>query len=633
MQSLKTAIRKKVALSVACVSIGALLVGEAFTHAYNATLDAPILSRVVFTFRKPLIFGLASVLIVILILALERILAPLYRYVDDPASADEQLYAGARKAALGVPRALLTINLAFWIAGTVAFFALNGWKAPGGTPLFWVLSFKITEGALFSLLNALIIGHLLIEPKTLLRIESVRAGEHDYFAEYREIATTIMAALTSVVHLAYIARYFALRDPVARGPGNILLSFTIVGLVIGLTATVIINLSQRDNSFQAKALRERLLSLAKSGNVDLSAKATILNFDDIGSVADAFNAYAESLKRMIGGIGSSTGILERSCEELARGVKTVQSELEAIKDSVKKIGLHIGEETAEIEQSDTVIVSMGDAISKQRDALDAQAANVTESSAGIEEMIASLRSVAANMEQIESTYDGLTRATEEGKRRVVETDTVIVKVAEMSGELLEANRVIAGIASQTNLLAMNAAIEAAHAGSAGAGFSVVADEIRSLAEKSQQQSKEIGRFLKEMKGSIDSAVTSAAGASRGFDDVASSIRTVIQSEAEIRSALLELSSGSQQILEALGSMRDVTESVRGGAQDITEKSAEILAKMSSLSNLALRTREEMQHISEDMDEMARSFTAMVGQIGENSGAVKDVGAEIHRFKA
>ncbi len=631
MQSLKNSIRLKVALSIVFVSIGALVAGEAFTHAYNVILDEPILARLFFTFQKPLIFGLASVFILFVTLALERSLAPLYRYVDDPASADEALYARARRAALGVPKAILTINLTFWIAGTIVFFALNGWKAPGGTPLGWVLAFKITEGALFSTLNSLIINRLLIEPKTLLNIERVRTGEHDYFAEYREIGTTLLAAATSVVHLAYVARYFILKAPGSRGPGNLPLSFAIVGGAVGLTATAIINLSQRDNSSQARTLRERLIGLAESGSVDLSAKATIVNFDDIGSVADAFNAYAESLKRMIGGIGSSTAVLERSCDDLAAGVKTVQAELDGIKDSVRKIGRHVEEETAEIERSDGVIASMGEAISRQRDALDAQAVNVTESSAGIEQMISSLRSVAGNVAQIESTYDGLTKATEEGKRRVAETDTTIVKVAAMSGELLEANKVIAGVAAQTNLLAMNAAIEAAHAGEAGAGFSVVADEIRSLAEKSQLQSKEIGRFLKEMKASIDSAVTSAAGASRGYDDVAAYIRTVIQSEAEIRSALLELSSGSQQILEALGSMKDVTESVRGGAQDMTASSEEILAKMGALSDLALRTREEMQRISADMEDMARSFRAMVGQIGENSGAVKGVGAEIQRF--
>lgn len=632
LKNLKSSIQKKVAWSVTCVSIGTLLIGEGFTHEYNVTLDKPILSRFFFTFQKPLIFGLASVLVVVMIFALSRILAPLYRYIDSPASADDALYAKARKAALGVPKTILTVNLAFWILGTLAFFALNGWKAPGGTPLAWVLAFKITEGTLFSTLNALIISRALIEPKCLLKIERIREGERDLFAEYREIGTTLLAAVASIVHLAYIARYFTLRAPEARGPTSLLLSFSIVGSLIGATAVAIIDLSRRENAFQAKTLRDRLMGLAEAGNVDLSAKATIVNFDDIGFVGDAFNAYSESLKRMIAEIGGSTSILERSCDQRSSEVEAMKSELEGVKASVAEIGLQIEEETSAIGQSNEFVAAIGKAISSQSEALDAETSSITESSAGIEQMISSLRSVTENVEQVESTYEGLTKASEEGKKRVTETNAIIVKVAEMSGTLLEANKVISGIAAQTNLLAMNAAIEAAHAGESGAGFSVVADEIRSLAEKSQHQSKEIGRFLKEIKVSIDSAVSSADGASRGFDDVAGFIRTVIQFEAEIRSALHELSSGSKLILESLGSMKEVAASVRNGAQDMTGSAKEILAKMEALSGLALRTREEMQRISAEMDTMAASFKTMVGMIDESAKAAVGVGDQIKRFK-
>ncbi|HET7838313.1 MAG TPA: methyl-accepting chemotaxis protein, partial [Rectinemataceae bacterium] len=173
---------------------------------------------------------------------------------------------------------------------------------------------------------------------------------------------------------------------------------------------------------------------------------------------------------------------------------------------------------------------------------------------------------------------------------------------------------------------------AAHAGTAGAGFSVVADEIRSLAEKSQTQSKEVGRRLAEVKASIDSAVSSAQGASRGFDEVEGLIVTVSQFQEGIKTALQEQSTGSMEILEVLGSMNGVTQSVRGGAGEMTQGAREVTAGMERLAELAVRTREEMRRITSDMGRMAESFRGMAAMIEENSGAAKEVGAQIGRFR-
>lgn len=168
---------------------------------------------------------------------------------------------------------------------------------------------------------------------------------------------------------------------------------------------------------------------------------------------------------------------------------------------------------------------------------------------------------------------------------------------------------------------MNAAIEAAHAGAAGAGFSVVADEIRSLAEKSQGQSKDVVRRLKEIKASIDLAVTSAEGDSKGFDQVAGLIQVVSRFEDEIRAALQEQSSRSQQILEALGTMNGVTEAVRNSAGEMTDGARGLVDGMDRLSG-----------ISADKDKIAASFEGMVAMIDENSRTADAVGSQIRRFR-
>jgi len=631
MDKIRSSILRSITLSLVFVSLGSILLGEAFTHAFNVMLDESTLGRIFFTFRKPLIFALASVMIVIMVFSLRAILNPLYRYIASPRDAGEALYTRARKAALGVPGTLIAITVFFWIIGTLVFFALNGWKAPGGTPLAWVLAFKITEGFLSATLNALIINRSLFDAKRLLGIERIRKDERDFFAELRELLAVIAATVALIVHLAYIGRFFMMKDSAAAGPSNLVLSFSVVGIVIGSVAASIIWLSRKENAYQTRLLRKRLLGLAGLDKVDLSARAEILNFDDTGFISDAFNAFAESLKKMVGEIGESKVVLQRSGEVLVSGVEDMQSVFDGIAKSVDRIGEHVQNESASMVESNASILAMGKSIEKLRSAIDEQASSVTESGASIEEMIFNIKSMATNVEQVGSSYSGLTEAADEGKRRIAETNGIIAKVAEMSNLLLDANVVISGISAQTNLLAMNAAIEAAHAGSAGAGFSVVADEIRLLAEKSQRQSKEVGKRLKEINASTDTAVKSAEAASRGFDEVVSLIQTVSRFQDEIRSALREQSSGSSQILDALGAMNGVTESVRAGAGDMSSGAGELSTGMERLATLTLRTKEEMDRISSEMARMSTAFERMVAMIAENSGAVDRVGSQIDRF--
>jgi len=173
-----------------------------------------------------------------------------------------------------------------------------------------------------------------------------------------------------------------------------------------------------------------------------------------------------------------------------------------------------------------------------------------------------------------------------------------------SDSLQQANSVIAGIASQTNLLAMNAAIEAAHAGDAGKGFSVVADEIRKLAEESSRQSKSIGTSLKAVITSIENIVKSTGQAEKAFVNVIGIVDALIPSSAQISGAMEEQNAGSSQILEALGTLKNISGDVQQRASEMMENGVVLKGLMGELKNISSDVSLSMTEIEHGTEEIS-----------------------------
>jgi methyl-accepting chemotaxis protein len=169
----------------------------------------------------------------------------------------------------------------------------------------------------------------------------------------------------------------------------------------------------------------------------------------------------------------------------------------------------------------------------------------------------------------------LQEASAIGHSGLTEVVTDIKEIARESESLLEINSVMQSIASQTNLLSMNAAIEAAHAGESGRGFAVVADEIRKLAESSSKQSKTIGGVLKKIKSSIDKITKSTDNVMTRFEAIDGGVKTVAQQEHGILNAMEEQSAGSTQIMQAIAQVNDITGQVKEDARKMVEAAAKL----------------------------------------------------------
>jgi methyl-accepting chemotaxis protein len=247
-------------------------------------------------------------------------------------------------------------------------------------------------------------------------------------------------------------------------------------------------------------------------------------------------------------------------------------------------------------------------------------------------MVANTRSVTDTLVKNSANVKTLTEASEVGRSGLQEVSADIQEIARESEGLLEINSVMQNIASQTNLLSMNAAIEAAHAGEAGKGFSVVADEIRKLAESSSEQSKTISTVLKKMKDSIDKISSSTQNVLDRFEAIDSSVRTVADQEGTIRNAMEEQGIGSKQILEGVGNINEITRQVKAGSVEMQEGAQEVIKESRNLEKITQEITLGMNEMASGAEEINSAVNAVNDISGKNRDAINILLKEVAHFK-
>jgi methyl-accepting chemotaxis protein len=240
--------------------------------------------------------------------------------------------------------------------------------------------------------------------------------------------------------------------------------------------------------------------------------------------------------------------------------------------------------------------------------IEEQAANVVESSASVEQMLSNIDSVKKNVDRMGSSFQALDASTGDGKAKLGHLAGVIEQIAQQSEKLEEANKAIKNIASQTNLLAMNAAIEAAHAGDAGRGFAVVADEIRKLAEMSAGQSRQITQNIGGMRGQIHEGAAASGAAKDSMGVIVDQTLLLGNQAGQIQQAMDEQNAGSRQILEATAEINTITQQVRGGSGEMVAGSAAIDAEMRKLLDMSEQVKAHMTSLLVKTEEIAASLT-------------------------
>ena len=461
--------------------------------------------------------------------------------------------------------------------------------------------------------------------KTALQSAQPDVGYFDWEDE-KQIAAFGIIAYTGwrVILSAPVSEFLGVIDTLRTSLYGITAAILLVAIaVVYLTARKIVQ--------PINATVDALKNIAQ-GEGDLTVRLAVSGNDEIAALSQYFNQTIEKIAASVKMVGNSSSVMQNVGEELASSMTETASavyEISANIDGIKKQMLTHASSVVAVGSSLQV---MAKTIEKVDNHVAVQISNAETSSQAVNQMILNIQTVAAAVENNLKTLEELNNATGQGKQTITETVDLAKAVAESSEVLLDTSTVIQNIAAQTNLLAMNAAIEAAHAGETGKGFAVVAGEIRKLAEESGAQGKNITAILKGLKEKIGRVNDAALSVEQRFDAIFALAGKTQNQEQHIMNAMREQSDGSAQIVQAMQRIEDMTHEMKKSSHEMLSNSNLVSEEMKRLGTMS-------DAIANGMNEMASGTLQINNAVQEvneitqkNKRSIENLAQEVGKFK-
>lgn len=401
-----------------------------------------------------------------------------------------------------------------------------------------------------------------------------------------------------------------------------------VGIAILILVIIVVIIIANTIAKPAIVAIKQLPAVAEGDfTVDLKTKGN----DEISKMMDMFNSVIKKTREAMSNIKTEAITMNEIGEKLAVDATETASAVHEIASNVASVKTQVINEAAGVEEMNATIGQIITSVEGLDNEIQRQVESISESMAATEEMVANIRSVSAVLENNGEEVKKLSTAADNGRDSVTATLDITQRLESQSEGLIEASNVIQSVASQTSLLAMNAAIEAAHAGESGKGFAVVADEIRKLAENSTNQSKSISNVLQQVKTSILELNESAQFVNEQFESIFNMVDSVKNHETQVSNMMQEQSAANEQVLQSMHSISAISKTVQNESSKILTGSHEIGSEIQKLNEITSSINLSMSEMSAGAEQIRTASQNVNNMSVSTQESIQLVTEQLKRF--